>query len=584
MITSDVATPVEQVNEGPTEATRHLCAGAYVDEGFRDVVINEVCTAPYRRVAPSYGFDIVPVMRHAWIAAGLSAVLRAMVIAAVVVPALTGAVPAAVLVACGLVLLWLLHFVVLHWEAEPGSKPRKDAKRQRRGSSRKQLGVLGWVFAWSSTGKWKFANDARRFKKIGCAALALLVFEAAVAVAFPSNVATALWSAAFVAGGCLLVGACRQVMLNHILRAPELRPEKLSRRQEVADQQQRHVCAVYRRPRHREDDEDLTRFTLFGEESPFIGAGEIVYQWNPPICIQLLRPADDEVPLPEREHPVPPFQADELVDHLRQAVEQLNFDTVDVRLPVQVNDRVYVAETDVASFPALLPARIDESRMRAIINSPGSKEHHFLEIVTPLEGAEFVATVLLHIRLQGRTLSISTAACVLAHTPRQFQRAEEFGQNGAFAVFWTAFRELFSLPAEVPRLWRLARYLLALAKAALLSSDLTATPIRNVLVGTRVSTREWASQAWSKVQLEKTEILGRMKIIEQRLLRSAGDFLYEKDVDNSDFNDRALKIINSGIFNFGDNNTISSNAVGDGSQAGSAAGPPTGSGNQDGGK
>lgn len=116
-------------------------------------------------------------------------------------------------------------------------------------------------------------------------------------------------------------------MLNRLMRAPALRPKRLSRRQRVVDAQQHDVHAVYRRPQHSEDDDDLTRFTLFGEESPFIGAGELVYQWNPPMCLQLLRPGDEKTPLHEREYLEPPFEAYELVDHLREAVEQLDTDT-----------------------------------------------------------------------------------------------------------------------------------------------------------------------------------------------------------------------------------------------------------------
>lgn len=341
---------------------------------------------------------------------------------------------------------------------------------------------------------------------------------------------------------------------------------------------------MYRRPRHSQDkesaDDDLTVFTLFGEESPFIGAGEIVYQWNPPMSVQLLRPTEnDDAPLHEREHPVPPFQAHELVEHLRDAVRLLNTDSHDVRLPAQVRDRVYVSETDVATDRSLLPKKLTDADLREIINTPGSRGHHFLEVITPLEGAEYVATVLLHVSVRGRTLIISTAACVLAHTPRSFQRTAEFGQHGVIAVVWAAFRELSALPRQVQHSWRIIRYLRALLKAAVLPPDLTSTPIRNVLIGSRVSIREQSAQTWSRVQLEKTDILGRMKTIEQRLLRAAGDFLLAKDVDASEFNNRALKIINSGIFNFGDNNTISNNAVGDAAQVGAPAHPATGTDN-----
>ncbi|MGW1617514.1 hypothetical protein ACWCQZ_51435, partial [Streptomyces sp. NPDC002285] len=252
----------------------------------------------------------------------------------------------------------------------------------------------------------------------------------------------------------------------------------------------------------------------------------------------------------------------------------LNADSHDVRLPAQVRDRVYVAETDVAVDRSLLPHHFTRNELRSIINTPESKQHHFLEVVTPADGAEFVATVMLHVSLQGRTLSLSTAACVLAHTPRLFQRAEEFGHHGALAVIWAAFNELSALPSDIQRSWRVFRYLYRLAKAAVLPRDLTTIPIRNILIGSRVSIREESSQAWAKVQLEKSDILGRLKTIEQRLLSAASDFLQTMDVDTSAFNDRALKIINSGIFNFGDNNSFTNNAVGDAAQVSVSANQP----------
>ncbi|MER8092094.1 hypothetical protein [Streptomyces goshikiensis] len=541
-----------------------------MDEHFRDLVIDKVCTSPHRRVAPSYGFDIVPVMRHAWRAATLTAVLRATLLGSVIAPACAGALPASALVACGLALLWLLRLALLIHRGD--REPRTDRKPGRRNKERqhRHRRRLQRILPRRKSDK------SQALQRVGAIALALAATGLAIGLAHPHHATTALRMGAGITLAHLAVGAIRQLQLNRILRAPNLRPGRLSPRQRVADVQQGDVHTVYRRPHHSQDkdaaDDDLTVFTLFGKESPFIGAGEIVYQWNPPMSVQLLRPVeDDDAPLHEREHPVPPFQAHELVDHLRDAVRLLNTDSHDVRLPAQVRDRVYVSETDVATDRSLLPRKLTDVDLREIINTPGSRGHHFLEVTTPLEGAEYVATVLLHVSVRGRTLIISTAACVLAHTPRSFQRTAEFGQHGFGAVIWAAFRELSTLPRQVQHSWRIIRYLRALIKAAALPPDLTSTPIRNVLIGSRVSIREQPAQAWSKVQLEKTDILGRMKTIEQRLLRAAGDFLLTKDVDASEFNSRAMKIINSGIFNFGDNNTISNNAVGDAAHVGAPA-------------
>ncbi|MER5628972.1 hypothetical protein [Streptomyces nitrosporeus] len=546
-----------------------------MDEHFRDLVIDKICTSPHRRVAPSYGFDIVPVMRHAWRAAALAAVPRVTLLGSVIAPACVGALPASVLVACGLALLCLLRLALLiHRGVREPRSSRKPGRRNKEMRYRHRRRLQRFLPRRKS-------EKSQALRRVGGIAFGLVATGLAIGLVHPRHAATALHVGAGIVLMCLAVGALRQLQLNRILRAPSLRPVRLSPRQQVADVQQRDVHTVYRRLRHSQDeeaaDDDLTVFTLFGEESPFIGAGEIVYQWNPPMSVQLLRPVeDDDTPLHEREHPVPPFQAHELVEHLRKAVHLLNTDSHDVRLPAQVRDRVYVSETDVATDRSLLPRKLTDVDLREIINTPGSRGHHFLEVTTPLEGAEYVATVLLHVSVRGRTLIISTAACVLAHTPRSFQRTAEFGQHGLIAVVWAAFRELATLPQQVQRSWRILHYLLALAKAAALPPDLTSTPIRNVLIGSRVSIREQPAQTWSKVQLEKTDILGRMKTIEQRLLRAAGDFLLTKGVDASEFNNRALKIINSGIFNFGDNNTISNNAVGDAAQVSAPAHPATG--------
>ncbi|WP_129840739.1 hypothetical protein [Streptomyces sp. RFCAC02] len=575
MITAH-ALPTKESLAEPTAATRHLCVGVYVDERFRDLVIDEVCTAPYRRVAPSYGFDIVPVMRHAWRAAALSTILRSTLVGSVVVPALVGALPCAVLVGCGLALLWLLRVTRVLREADRERQPRRTSKRREWELAIIDSDFLGLLFP---DGR---ARKPPVFRRIRVVALSVAATGSAVAVSDPGQALAALAITMGMAFMCLGVGATRQLMLNRIHRARDLRPARLSGRQRAADLQQHHTCAVYRRPRHSEDDddeEDLTFFTLFGDTSPFIGAGELVYQWNPPMSIQLLRPSDDDgAQLHDLEHREPPFQTHELVDHLREAVRLLDTDSQEVRLPTQVRDRVYVAETDVAADPSLLARPLDDAELRAVINTPGARRHHFLEVTTPMAGSEYVATVLLRVNVQGRTLSISMAACVLAHTPRSFQQTEEFGQHGAMAVVWSAFRELRGLPREIQRSWRVVRHLGALGKAAVLPRDLTSEPRRNVLIGSRVSIRETSSQAWSKVQLEKSEILGQMKTIELRLLRAASDFLSTKEVDISEFTHRAMKIINSGIFNFGDNNSFNNNAVGDTAHVGVAGNQPVGSG------
>ncbi|GAB3987967.1 hypothetical protein GCM10029978_108870 [Actinoallomurus acanthiterrae] len=47
-----------------SNATRYLCAAAYLDEGFCRKVIGELVDPEHRAVVPSYGFDVGPVITH----------------------------------------------------------------------------------------------------------------------------------------------------------------------------------------------------------------------------------------------------------------------------------------------------------------------------------------------------------------------------------------------------------------------------------------------------------------------------------------------------------------------------------------
>ncbi|RSS12662.1 hypothetical protein [Streptomyces sp. WAC08401] len=51
--------------DATSDATRLLCAGTYLDPVYRKAVIRELLTERFRVVAPSYGYDAVPVLAHA---------------------------------------------------------------------------------------------------------------------------------------------------------------------------------------------------------------------------------------------------------------------------------------------------------------------------------------------------------------------------------------------------------------------------------------------------------------------------------------------------------------------------------------
>ena len=578
-----VPPPPPSHEEEPTGATRHLCTGVHIDEDFRDLVIKEVCTAPSRRTAPSYEFDLVPVMRHAWLALHLAALSRIGLITAVITPYFKGFTVTALLITGGYVLLvfleraWRLSKEIARPEEPFPSK--KSRKKQRRPKL-------------PSRSSWKYREESRRLKNTGMSMLVLTLIMTVLAFSHPFQGALALYLGCVIACLTAILGALHQVCINHIHKAPELRPKRLSYREKVVDEQQSHPCVVYRRPTHKkDDDEEAGIFTLFGEESPFIGAGELIHQWNPPMSVQLLHQGSDDKPLHEREHRHPPFDPHELVDHLRAAVTELRDDHENFRLPVKVRDRVYVAQSDVSADRSILKESVDPATLRRIIDRQDSAHHHFLEVSVPDAGGELVATVLLQVRVRGRTLILAFASCVLTHTPDDFRKAEEFGQHGKRAIIGAAWRNLFRLPRQIRSMGRIFHYPFYLAKALpeLLgrtlirrSHDPTLVPRRNIEIGSRISIRQEQTEDWSKVQLDKTTLLGHIKNVEQRLLKATSDFLDSRGVDISAFDDRALQIINSGIVNMGGNNDFTNTAVGDQAHQQVQNPPPTPDNSQNG--
>ncbi|ANP49208.1 hypothetical protein J2Z21_002177 [Streptomyces griseochromogenes] len=57
--------PGRTSGDATSNATRLLCAGTYLDPVYRATVIRELLTHRFRVVAPSYGYDAVPVLAHA---------------------------------------------------------------------------------------------------------------------------------------------------------------------------------------------------------------------------------------------------------------------------------------------------------------------------------------------------------------------------------------------------------------------------------------------------------------------------------------------------------------------------------------
>ena len=519
-----------------TDATRYLCTGVYIDRAFRNTVIHKVHNDPTHRTAPAYGFDLVAVTHKAWRAWMLETALQASALVALVI-ALVLDGRAVVVAACSIGIIYLAWIGL---RAAPGMlqlqfREMKERFLRQRGAAAN--------------------HDARRERLrrlvlcgVGCAVLVAIAVAAARHGPAPfGQVATAAVLLAVLACISASAGAMRQVTLNRLCLGGPLRPAEPGGRLTVIDAQQMCQYVVYHRPPADSGGKQKPVPEWDTEPTPFVGSGTLVHRWLPPLNVQLLRPGEGSLSV--REHQTLPFQAHELVRHLKETMEAAGDGPGRLR-GLQIADRLYVDERKVTAERGFLQGRCRPEDIERIIDDPHHTAQHYLEIqLRPV--AELVTTAFVRATIRGRSLSLDFAACALTRIPDEYHVLDNYGETGAGAVLRSALRGVYELPGFVGGLWRLAEFPWVLARATRARKDRTFAPRRKVMIGTRASIREEKAAAWEDSAIDHTAIYGDVKLIEQRLLKATEDFLESKDVDTSVLKKLAFNIISNGILNMG---------------------------------
>lgn len=554
-----------------SDATRHLCAGTYLDHRFRDTVIGKVHNDSRHRVAPSAGFDLIPVVKHAWRARALEEAEHVCLLLILVVGFVTDTA-AAVAAACAVGLCYLVPRALRTMSQVLKLHAKASADRFMRRA--RVSGDEGWL-----------PERARLVTVLVAACAALIIIPFVVAswrhvpvreIVLPAALLLLLMTSATVT-----MAALRQRALNRLHAAASLRPATLTKRLAVIDKQQFHTYAVYHRQATTDQAPELDDPRAFSddhaERAYFFGSGDLRYAWRPPLVIQLLR--DGPGSAAEREYTTAPFPAHTLVDHLRQTVEQIGGADA-TRLPgLEVSDRVFVADTDVAAYRQSLQDSPSRLHLNGVIDNPHGPASHYLEIRVSASG-ELVTTVFLGAAIKGRSLNLDLAACALTSTPENFRRLDAHGESGKSAVLRSMLRGLCNLPAEAGHSWRVSEMPVLLASAVRARRDRTLAPRRGATIGPRLSIRMDKSTPWNVAYVDEKLILGQIKIIEQRLINGAEDFLRDNNVDTSSFRKKADTAISANVLNIGGRMDISNSTIGNqaqgnyGGQAGSTGGTP----------
>lgn len=551
MARSHAMRPEHDTTPVDTKATRYLCAGVYLDREFREMIIRRVYNDSKHMVAPSYGFDLVPVVIHAWRAWRLETLKWALLLA-ILLGALIRMPAAAIAAAAFFGLLWL---AVLAAKSAMVAIPLKAKERTDQFLRRPR---------WHSE-ITDLAMHLRTLKLTGVSGVLLVLGVVAISafahIPLPELLKDAGIIATLIACAACGYSAAQRAALHHTFKRSL--PWSNSARYQTINHQQHHPYVIYRRPKKKKSEEqDNLRELLELDDAhkPFVGAGRLIHRWNPPLHIHLLKKGEGS--MEERERLESEIKAHELVKYLKKEMHRLDGEDDATSLPnFRTSDRIYIAEADIGGDREWLKEDPTEEQITDIIERPFDRFHHFLEIQTSVHG-ELVTTVFLRTTVKGRALSLDFAACALTRTPDDYHLLDEYGEDGTMAILRAAVRALVNLPTDILQAWRLIHVPAILIGALRAQRVRVIDPKRGVKIGPKLSVREEKRMPWESAQLDRTLISDHVKLIEDRLLKAATEFLKEKGVDISEFEERATSIINTGIINFGESMNISNSAIG----------------------
>ncbi|MBL1095462.1 hypothetical protein [Streptomyces coffeae] len=546
------------------EATRLLCAGTYLDDDFRDAVVDELYVHEERSVAPSLGIDAARVLAHALRARRLEAGWTALLAA-----------------------LWLLHFLLARsfffafllssgllllasWARGGASGPfRADYPgADRVGVYRRRaaavLRLAGWLTLISYVA--------------GALELALAddpdpgVLTGGLPSVLPAGAdPTAAWFALLIPAAMAGAVALHREHVARVL-ATELDPVAFA--DPGADPAERfegtrfqRVHALIRREQH-------APVILYHDQHPFLGAGTAHATWT--LAVEL-RPREGATALP--------LDNRVILERIRPLVEALRTPSAGgvsegaARLPAQppgaygdrVRDRLRGLELDECVFLKVTGLRnrssvpygeADFARERAeAVEEGGEIRRHFLRVRVGAWREEVVVTVFVRVHTQGGMLMLEFAPHVLRPIRPSFRAVDRISDS----------HRRGGLPGKA--LWALGRTPTAAGRALIQLFQSAAFLWRMyaggydaaIPDGPWASVRELGSDTGASL-FQEMDVSRYLKSVEDRVANGVRQALAEAGWETGEFEQKVINVSGGGIFiesaensafGFGDHNTIS---------------------------
>jgi len=532
------APPAPPTPPHASEASRLLCAGTYVDSGYRERVIEELHLNEQRIVAPSLGFDAARVLAHA---------LRARRLELLWAGAIIGLWVVGTALSAGLLLFFLWPSVLLAlapWIRGRGEQPplyRRIAAFFVRWWGRVFFALVLVLVVLAAFGGG--SDDGTSYGSYGSYGSDYGYSDSPsfTDVFSPSSIADVIrpWQAWLTLGVLALLGWCVYVQRNQFSRAlaAELSPQRFP--DAASDPAEQAENARFQRLKQRIRLEQHAPLIMYNEADPFCGAGAAYNTW---VLAVELRP--DE---PAKQRPI---SNRTVLEKIRPLLEQL-------RVPAEyagpgVRDRLRWLEIDECVFlPAeglltrdqapYTPRAFEDHRSRAV-EEGAEKRRHFLRIRVGGWEEELVVTVFVRIHTQGRMLMLEIAPHVLTPVRADFKDADRtahrFRHNNALGkaagalvlVPGSAGRSLAQLGRGVVYVWRL----------------LTGGYAGALPDGPSLSVRELGSMPRGS-QFQEMDVVRYLRSVQDRVANGVRAALAECGYETGEFVQKVVNISNGDV-------------------------------------
>ena len=532
--------PFDQADSGPdafriraqsTDATRYLCAAAYLDGHFTRQVIDEVLHESNRAVAPSYGVDLGPIVRHC-LEAERRLLNRDGVVTATLALVMLFAVANGATIVLGSVGLWLAVEAF-----------RMFAKRVVN-AGLVLLGAAALLFFLALRGMSQMAAYGGYPEEQGSSGGPWVLGVLALLV---------IWGAYF----------WHRVAVHRTIVA-DLTPAAFAGKRAPAANLVHEGRLAY------VDEAQKGNVTVYSPDwavRPFVGSGVVMTEWN---LVTPLRPARVElstgVPLPAagdgraeprsgETHSAAPFDVRSLYERAREGLVALAHPSLPPHERINhlsVQDRVFVAGLLPADSPFLDAERRPVFRMtadavQAVDRAERGQTRHYQTVRMAAWQGELEITTFLYAAIRGGMLYVEFVATKLPGIRPEFRAIDSYERLGPGQTVLAGLRaiaDVASCPRAVANLG--ARAVTAIGRA--LDPAAAGKEIDRRLgfdYGARSSVRELGAHFTRSVRFQDYDANERVSLVERQLLEIVVDTMREFGYDVSDLAGQAATIINN---------------------------------------